>query len=260
MAVCHFLDSNREAFRPAVDGSFAIDKQVDNFYASMVHEVPKLRKVLYEFVACHIFQMDTYVTRIEKTNWELKELGSDNSSYMSDVVRTLKYLHQQMLGLRWASNLRTCLRFALVLAGLIPFMCGDYREEGTAVAKQAAAVLSDDVFDLIWCGNLSFVRATSTGDLRLACAGRGALIYQLMHRLVDGICHIKKFTQEGLALMCLDLQVLEMELKQITSLRCAAGSIGRIRLLHGLLVQSCAFFLHRLNGCCAPGQFRSRRL
>ena len=67
------------------------------------------------------------------------------------------------------------------------------------VGEKTAVVVTDDVFNLVWAG----------------------LIYQLMHRLVDGICHIKKFTQEGLGLMCLDLQVLESELKQITSLRCA---------------------------------------
>ena len=51
--------------------------------------------------------MESYVTRIEKTNWELKELGSDNSSYMSDIVRTLKYLSQQMHGLKCALPLHT---------------------------------------------------------------------------------------------------------------------------------------------------------
>ena len=124
-----------------------------------------------------IFDMDTYVSRIAKTNWELKELGTDNSSYMTDIVRTLKYLNSQLNDARTvkgSDNARTQTR-----------------------AKQGAIMITDEALSLIWKG----------------------LISRLMHRLVDGICMISKFTQEGLALMSLDIQVLEQELKQVSRIR-----------------------------------------
>ena len=40
-----------------------------------------------------------------------------------------------------------------------------------------------------------------------------------MHRLVDGICKIQRFTEAGLALINMDIAVLEQELLQLTRVR-----------------------------------------
>ena len=184
MALCEFLNSNRCRLRIGTGGRDGteqgepdIAKQIERFFTGTVSEVKNLRGALYEFVACLMFDMDTYVRRLEKTNWELKELGSDNSAYMTEIVRTLRYLSQQLVDMRTPSETQGA--------------------EMRLSAEQGAVVVTPEVMDLLWIG----------------------LIHKLMHRLVDGVCRISRFTEAGLALMNLDLQVLDQELCQLTSVR-----------------------------------------
>jgi hypothetical protein len=181
-----FLKMNRERLEVTlcefdeVAERMDVSRRVERFYIGLVDELPSMRAALYEFAACLIFDasVDVSVRRLERTNWELKELGSDNSAYMTEIVRTLRYLSRQLKELLCKSL--------------------ESRDaQGRISAEPGSSIVTNDVVNLFWKG----------------------LIHNLMHRLVDGICRIHCFTQEGLALMNLDLQVLEQELCQLTDLR-----------------------------------------
>ena len=179
MALGEFLETHRVRFVLPDDsgGGMDISKAVEKMYSAIVHELPNLRTVLYEFVACLLIDMDEYVKLLEKTNFELKELGTDESAYMNRMVKALKYLSTKIERMKTPSD--------------------DMDAMAKMSAEQGVIVISTGVLEHLWTG----------------------LIKKLMHRLVDGICRIERFTQEGLALMNLDFQVLEQELKQLTTIR-----------------------------------------
>lgn len=179
MALGAFLETHRSRFvlPESLNAEVDITKSVAKMYNAIVDELPNLRTVLYEFVACLLFDMDDYVKLLEKTNWELKDLGSDESAYMNRMVKALRYLNTQVERVKTPSE--------------------DQDAAARMSAEQGAVVVTDSVLELLWRG----------------------LINKLMHRMVDGICRIERFTQEGLALMNLDFQVLEQELKQLTTIR-----------------------------------------
>lgn len=179
MALGTFLETHRDRFvlPESLNAEIDITKSVAKMYSAVVDELPNLRIVLYEFVACLLFDMDDYVKLLEKANWLLKDLGSDESAYMNRMVKALRYLNTQLERVRTPSD--------------------DQDAAAKMSAEQGAIVITERVLELLWRG----------------------LINKLMHRLVDGICRIERFTQEGLALMNLDFQVLEQELKQLTTIR-----------------------------------------
>lgn len=179
MALGTFLETHRDRFvlPQSLNAEIDITKSVAKMYSAVVDELPHLRTVLYEFVACLLFDMDDYVKLLEKANWQLKDLGSDESAYMNRMVKALRYLHTQLERVRTPQD--------------------DQDAAAKMSAEQGAIVISEGVLELLWRG----------------------LINKLMRRLVDGICRIECFTQEGLALMNLDFQVLEQELKRLTTIR-----------------------------------------
>ena len=73
-----------------------VTEAVKDLYNATVDELSNMRSLLYEFAACKVFDIDKFVRNLEKTKWELKDLGSDESAYMNRMVKELRYLNQKL--------------------------------------------------------------------------------------------------------------------------------------------------------------------
>ncbi|CAK7332113.1 unnamed protein product [Dovyalis caffra] len=153
---------------------------VEDFFVLLVDSVPDLTEHIHRTTARLLLHMNGYVDRIANAKWEVKELGLEHNGYVDLLLGEFKHYKTRLAH-------------------------GGVHKEVMAVVRRDVNFLCNTRW-LGICGMDSLPTAVSSGQVQDRLSEYGLEI--VSETLIEGLSRVKRCSDEGRALMSLDLQVL----------------------------------------------------
>ncbi|KAG6436344.1 hypothetical protein SASPL_101240 [Salvia splendens] len=151
---------------------------VEDFYIHMVDAVPDLTQLIHRTTAKSLLHINGYADRIASAKWEVKELGMEHNGYVHSCAFTV--VVEKIIGIPHV------IRY-------VDLLLGEFKHYKTRIAHGG---IRQELQDLLLEYGVENVAET----------------------LIEGLSRVKRCTDEGRALMSLDLQVLINGLKHFVSI------------------------------------------
>ncbi|KAK4358646.1 hypothetical protein RND71_020875 [Anisodus tanguticus] len=173
---------------------------VEDFYVHLVDAVPDLVDHIHRTTARLLLHINGYVDRIANAKWEVKELGVEHNGYVDLLLGEFKHYKTRLAH----GGIRKEVRVGSDM-GAETFL----ESSKNGIISSLSAVL------LLWMLVLDVMRFM--GGFRVQDFLLEYGVDNVAEILVEGLSRVKRCTDEGRALMSLDLQVLINGLKHFIS-------------------------------------------
>ncbi|KAH9660434.1 syndetin [Citrus sinensis] len=161
---------------------------IEDFYVNLVDSVPDLIEHIHKTTARLLLHIDGYVDRISNAKWEVKELGLEHNGFLeecegSGMGDTESSCWAVLIVCTVCCYLKILIGHISIPLRYVDLLLGEFKHYKTRLAHGG---IHKEVQDLLLEYGVEIVAET----------------------LIEGLSRVKRCTDEGRALMSLDLQVL----------------------------------------------------
>ncbi|KAH9700281.1 syndetin [Citrus sinensis] len=161
---------------------------IEDFYVNLVDSVPDLIEHIHKTTARLLLHIDGYVDRISNAKWEVKELGLEHNGFLeeregSGMGDTQSSCWAVLIVCTVCCYLKILIGHISIPLRYVDLLLGEFKHYKTRLAHGG---IHKEVQDLLLEYGVEIVAET----------------------LIEGLSRVKRCTDEGRALMSLDLQVL----------------------------------------------------